>query len=357
MRDNGKVYFFRGSEYVRLTGTRMDSEYPRPIAGNWKQLPANFNDGIDAALMRRNNGKIYFFKGNQYARISSDSSMDAGYPRSISGNWPDLPSNFAQGVQAAINHDNGKIYFFRDGEYVRYGEGVPCIMKSNSEAVCDWTPGHLGWESFLTNIDAAFWRTSNDRIYLFSGPWYVRLTNDTAAGPEPGYPKRIAGNWRGLPASFESGIDAALMRESNGKIYFFKGSQYVRIGDNSEVDAHYPKPITGNWKDLPASFNQGIDAALWRESNEKIYFFKGNQYVRVDSDSTMELNYPRPIAGNWKGAPEAFNQGFDAALMRKGNAKIYAFKGRQYIRWSKVSEGIDDGYPRWIHGNWMAFPK
>ena len=357
MRDNGKIYFFKGSQYVRLTGSAMDSGYPKPIAGNWKELPAAFNSGIDAALMRENNGKVYFFKGNQYVRIGSDSTMDSGYPAPISGNWPDLPSSFSNGIQAAINRDNGKIYFFDGSQYVRFTEGVPCIMKSNSYEVCEWTPGHFGWETFLTHIDAAFWRISNNRIYLFSGPWFVRLTDDTAAGPEDGYPKKIADQWKGLPSSFQGGIDAALMRESNGKIYFFKDSQYVRIGDDSRVEAGYPRPIAGNWKDLPPSFNQGIDAALWRESNSKIYFFKGSQYVRIDSDSKIEAGYPRPIEGNWKGAPAAFNQGIDAALMRKGNGKIYAFKGRKYIRWSSVSDGMDSGYPRWIHGNWMAFPK
>ena len=47
----------------------------------------------------------------------------------------------------------------------------------------------------------------------------------------------------------------------------------------------------------------------------------------------------------------------DAMLMRKGNGKIYAFKGRKYIRWSNVANGMDAGYPKWIHGAWMAFPK
>ncbi len=357
MRDNGKIYFFKGDKYARLTGSKMDSGYPKPIAGNWKNLPGNFNAGIDAALMRENNGKIYFFKGGEYARVGSNSKMDAGYPKSIPPHWPGLPAGFQDGIQAAFNRDNDKIYLFDGSKYVRYTEGVPCIMKSNSWETCAWTPGHFGWESFLTGVDAALWRVSNSRMYLFSGPWYVRLTDTTSDGPEDGYPRRIAGNWKGLPKSFRSGIDAALMRESNGKIYFFKGSQYVRIGNDSRVEAGYPKPIAGNWKGLPASFNNGIDAALWRESNEKIYFFKGSQYVRIGNDSTVEAGYPRPIAGNWKGAPSAFAGGFDAALMRKGNGKIYAFKGRKYIRWSNVSSGVDSGYPNWIHGNWMAFPK
>jgi hypothetical protein len=44
-----------------------------------------------------------------------------------------------------------------------------------------------------------------------------------------------------MPADFYKGIDAALLREDNGAIYFFKGSQYVRFSNVSAgVDAGYP---------------------------------------------------------------------------------------------------------------------
>ena len=70
------------------------------------------------------------------------------------------------------------------------------------------------------------------------------------------------------------------------------------------IDAGYPKPIAGNWKGLPACSTSGIDAALMRESNQKIYFFKGNQYARIDTTTyTMDAGYPKPIAGNWPGCP------------------------------------------------------
>ena len=109
----------------------------------------------------------------------------------------------------------------------------------------------------------------------------VCAIHNVADGVDAGYPKTIASGWPGLPASFQQGIDAALWRESNGKIYFFKGSQYVRFSNVSDgVDAGYPKPIAGNWNGLPASFTSGIDAALMREDNHKIYFFKGRRYVR-----------------------------------------------------------------------------
>jgi hypothetical protein len=353
-KSNGKLYFFKGSQYARLTGTTMDEGYPKPIAGNWNGLPASFTAGIDAAMTRTSNGKIYMFKGSQYCRLT-ETTVDSGYPRSISGNFAGLPASFTNGIQGALMHDEREaIYLFDGNQFVRMINGVACLMSSNSPQVCAYTPLHLGWEAFLTRIDAAVYRGDNDKAYLFSGPWYVRFSK-VGDPKDEGYPAKIAGNWNGLPSSFEQGIDAALWRPSNQKTYFFKGSQYCRL-TGATVDAGYPKPIAGNWHGLPDAFEAGIDAALWRQSNDKIYFFKGSQYVRL-TETTVDAGYPKPIAGNWNGLPNAFQQKIDAALMRLDTNQIYMFSGRRYVRYSNVSDGIDPGYPNWIDKNWMPFPR
>jgi hypothetical protein len=230
-------------------------------------------------------------------------------------------------------------------------------MRSNSGAMCPSTPWHLGWGAFLTKIDAALWRRDNSKIYLFRNGKYIRIT-DVDAGRDDGYPTNIAGNWKGLPASFREGIDAALWRESNKSVYLFKGNQYVRFTNvNDGMDAGYPKPIAGNWPGLPASFQSGIDAALWRESNGKIYFFKGSQYVRFSNVADgVNAGYPKPIAGNWNGLPASFTSGIDAALMREDNHRIYFFKGRRYVRYSDADNTMDAGYPKWINIHWIPFP-
>ena len=153
-------------------------------------------------------------------------------------------------------------------------------------------------------------------------------------------------------------IDAALWRTSVGKVYLFSGNRYVRISQiGSGADAFYPKAIAGNWPGLPSSFQQGIDAAFVRESNGKIYFFKGSQYVRYTSLARgVDAGYPRPIAGNWPGLPDSFTQGIDAALTRRDTGQIYFFKGPAYVRYSAVAKGIDSTYPRWIDPNWTTFP-
>ncbi|MBL4671558.1 MAG: hypothetical protein JKX81_04805 [Arenicella sp.] len=350
---NDKLYFFKGSQYVRLTGSKMDDNYPKSISGNWKDLPANFNAGIDAAIWRESNDKIYLFKGSQYVRLT-DTKMDSGYPKPIAGHWKGLPSTFTNGVTAALMHrDKEAIYLFDGNDYARMSNGVPCLMASNSDQLCSYTPLHFGWGAFEKKIDAAVWRLDNNKAYLFSGGWYARYT-DIDKGMDEGFPKKISKRWKRLPTSFKKGIDAALYHDTKDKLYMIKGSEYIRL-TGSTVDENYPRPIAGNWKGLPASFNQGIDAALWREGNGKIYFFKGNQYVRL-TGTKMDAGYPKAITGNWKGLPSHFSNGIDAALMRRDNGKIYFFNGRTYVRYTKVSDGIDAAYPAWIDKRWMPFP-
>jgi hypothetical protein len=89
---NGKAYFFKGAQYARydVKADKVDPGYPQPIQGNWPGFPASFAAGINAAVVW-NNGKAYFFKGSEYIRydIAAD-KVDAGYPQPIAGNWPGL---------------------------------------------------------------------------------------------------------------------------------------------------------------------------------------------------------------------------------------------------------------------------
>lgn len=81
---NGRVYMFRGSEYIRMTNTTVDAGYPKPISAGWN-IP--WTTGFDY-VMRLPSGKAFFFKGSEYIRfdIASD-TVDAGYPAPIVGRW------------------------------------------------------------------------------------------------------------------------------------------------------------------------------------------------------------------------------------------------------------------------------
>ncbi|BAZ49247.1 hypothetical protein NIES4103_18580 [Nostoc sp. NIES-4103] len=136
---NGKAFFFKGNQYIRydLDSDRADEGYPYPIGGTtWPGLEP-FADGIDAAFSH--NGKVFFFKGNQYIRYDLDRNRaNEGYPYPIGETtWPGLEP-FADGIDAVLNAGNGKAYFFKGNQYIRYDlnrdqadEGYPYLIRDH----------------------------------------------------------------------------------------------------------------------------------------------------------------------------------------------------------------------------------
>ena len=198
----------------------------------------DFNEYFDA-ISTLPNGKVYAFSGDQYARWSDANAeiLDQGYAKPIRGFWGDIPDSFNRGVDAITALPDGKVYLFSGNQYVRYSD-------KNAEIVDQGYPRTLRYR-----VDAAA-VLPNGKIYLFFGDQYARWSDASAETLDEGYPKPIKGYWGNLPESFNSGIDAAAVLP-NGKIYLFRGHEYVRYSDeNAEiVDQGYPKPIKGNWSD------------------------------------------------------------------------------------------------------------
>jgi hypothetical protein len=197
-----KLYFFRGDKYARydIASDKVDDGYPLSTADNWPGMrEAGFADSIDAAL-NGENGKLYFFKRDTYIRYDVESDkVDDGYPLSIADNWPGMrETGFADSIDAALNWENGKVYFFKGDKYVRY------------------------------DLEA-------DKV-------------------DDGYPLAIADNWRGMgDAGFGGSIDAAV-NWLNGGIYFFKGDRYVRYNIAADkVDDGYPLVIGSQWPGMTSA--------------------------------------------------------------------------------------------------------
>lgn len=147
-------------------------------------------------------------------------------------------------------------------------------------------------------IDAAV-DLGGGKAYLFTGSRYSRF--DLGAGrTDAGYPLAInQRSWPGLP--WADGIDAAVTY-GNGKVYLLKGGEYVRFDVKADrVDPGYPKPIDQRtWPGLP--WTSGIDAAV-NGGNGKVYLFKGGEYVRFDIQADrVEAGYPKPVdQATWPG--------------------------------------------------------
>ena len=215
----------------------------------------------------------------------------------------------------------------------------------------------LLYQQYFHRVDAAVHRVSNGKWYLFCGNRHVRFTPGGGPKADAGYPVPITA-WGRLPKEFRRGIDAALYRHDNQALYFFKGNRYVRFDKGSNtVNREYPKFLS-EWKGMPARFQEGIDCALWRGDNKRIYFFKGDEYLRFSSVAHgMDNGFPKRIASSpeWSWLPVDFRFGLGAALWDDDQKRIYFFKGNQYVR-SSDHKKVDGGYPRPILRNWIGVP-
>lgn len=402
---NQKIYFFKQTffaspgQYIRVdpnNGWDVDNGYPKAVGLSdpealWRDqalLQLGFSTGGDG--IREVTEFFQNAVSGQFGYVAFFTKMPTSWfayagglrilMRKSNGPFTDWTS-----IDNVFAHETGHIFGAPDeytasedyckcgdfGKFIKEENGncgncdpvnpVSCLMKGNSLTnLCEFSYAHLGWEAFLEKIDGGLHSFKNDKLYMFDGEYYVRYSSGFSLDPD--YPKPIAGNWPGFPASFASGIDAVLWSNTNQRIYFFKGSEYIRVDPNNGwiVEAGYPKSIAGNWPGFPADFASGVDAALWSNPTQKMYFFKDSEYIRVDPSNgwNVDAGYPKPIAGNWPGFPADFASGVDAAQWANFNQRIYFFKGTRYIR-VNPSNGwsVDSGYPKDININWrMAFP-
>jgi hypothetical protein len=107
-----------------------------------------------------------------------------------------------------------------------------------------------------------------------------------------------------FPSTWRSGIDASLFFTPNEKSYFFKGNEYIRLS-GVRTDQGYPRRLPGGWRGLPSDWAKGIDAAFYFDTRDKSYFFRGDEYVRL-TGTRVDANYPQKISSGWKGLPYSF---------------------------------------------------
>src|SRR5262245_42862852 len=121
----------------------------------------------------------------------------------------------------------------------------------------------------------------NGKAYVFQGTTYTRFANESGLVEQGNL--STADNWHGLrPLAAEAAVYYGV-----GKAYFFYGDEYVRyeLGSNGpegvEADYQPPNPPFKTADFWPGVGAAGIDAVLnW--GNGKLYFFRGPDYLRYD---------------------------------------------------------------------------
>ncbi|KAE8587734.1 hypothetical protein XENTR_v10022081 [Xenopus tropicalis] len=111
---NGSIFLFKGEYFWEMSHGKLPlttkKKYPQLISTKWKSLPSS----IDAAIRMQNpsadqDGKIFFFKGSNYWKFDNG-QMEPGYPKLISEGFPGVPDHLdAAFTQPAIVAKGGKV--------------------------------------------------------------------------------------------------------------------------------------------------------------------------------------------------------------------------------------------------------
>jgi hypothetical protein len=237
-------------------------------------------------------------------------------------------------VEAAFSNGVDAATFFLADHYVifdyvqnRVRDGVHPLTSFPAGAGSGF-PASFAPSGPSTSLDAAL-RGKGPYAgiaYFFRGPDYMRLRT----APPPAFDPNVSGSiglWN-LPSSFstvDAAFNGALNREPYG--YFFKSDKYLRyVWDREAVDANYPKPIS-NLVGMPASFASGLDAAVDGAGpfGHMGYLFKNDTFLRfrwVASGEPHVEGTSVKIQGNWTGLAE---------LLLAGKAKS------QGLEWLRVA--------------------
>lgn len=189
---------------------------------------------------------------------------------------------------------------------------VPEEMAGGIDAAINWESGEYSW--FLGQHLATLGQQTESQ----SG---TELHNITKHGSGQN------NFWPGLSVIHADQIDAALYLDRK-TAYFFRGDQYIefdQLSSSFKAPQKIASPAEQNlWKDLPDSFQNGIDAAV-NDGLGNILMFKDTEYLRFDRYLGKVLEGPAPIASRWPVMPQEFHRGIDAA-MRRGRGKVALFR-------------------------------
>jgi len=153
-----------------------------------------------------------------------------GAPVQIGGNFTaGWPGHFVPDAAVTVKRpgDANRYTYMWDGYYLtivaRTPSGGTYIEGGWERHIQNVIPN---WPVFWGQIDAATVIDKYNAMYLFRGDEYLKIDVATMA-IQPGYPKKIAGNFsESWPEGWGDGVDAAV-NAGNGYIYFMRGNQYA----------------------------------------------------------------------------------------------------------------------------------
>lgn len=218
----GKVYVYGYFLWVRkeYTFIEWDSElkrtdilkiWPERLAEVSGQLHYTSLSSIGAACTydKETNGEdSMLFEGQYFAKYDKNFQAVYGYPKVIPMTFPGLwMDTLTGGIDACVNAGDGKIHFFRGGEYIQFDEDDFVVKRS---FIANEFPNLSQWG--FSDIDAVF-KGAGNILYFFKGSEYQSTRMSSPSSIASGFP--------------EVGANVTAALKIGDMIYFFKGSDYL----------------------------------------------------------------------------------------------------------------------------------
>ncbi|HET9932644.1 MAG TPA: neuraminidase-like domain-containing protein, partial [Polyangiaceae bacterium] len=355
LRDAQATYAFDGATYKSSA-----SPTPAPVIPTWARVRNEMQtqNRVDAGFVFGSGASAttLLFSADQYVRYSGAYSgfVDEGYPKVIAhlaaadGAFPGIPSELLQGVRGFFSGTDGALHVFAPAPasdaapqlYVSSASGDSLRPLNQRWGIID----NQLWDNEF--VDAAL-RTTDGKLFLFSGDQYLRYSSADRSNVDEGYPRKISTSYAAelgvasLAPEMNAGVDAALIVGTTH--FYFVGSNVI-----SSAAPTTAVSLVSRWG-LVRNFLQEsgrLDAAFVAP-NGKLHLFAGNQYAVYSGASRtyVDEEFPRVIAGDIGQAwPSAFTQNLTAAAGFEGRS--YLFQGSSHVRISDYRlRLVDAGYP------------
>lgn len=175
---DGKAYFFNNTKKVYVESGDLSNE--KRIKDRWGIIENSFTTSgrVDAAYV--NDGKVFLTSGNQFVRYTLAQNnqigefVDSGYPQAF--NEPSLSK-----IDAVFSLDN-TIYLISDANYLTLTENKEPNQLGESKLINENFANIPG--EFLDGFDAAL--NNGNQLYLFKGNNYVKYEDVTDVNkPKP----------------------------------------------------------------------------------------------------------------------------------------------------------------------------
>eukprot|EP00455_Lapot_gusevi_P043586 TRINITY_DN531_c0_g1_i5.p1 TRINITY_DN531_c0_g1~~TRINITY_DN531_c0_g1_i5.p1 ORF type:complete len:1022 (-),score=341.48 TRINITY_DN531_c0_g1_i5:177-3242(-) len=223
--------------------------------------------------------------------------------------------------------------------------GNPCCIKCqlSNTTVCQLAD---------STPDDAFYYPDTGKLYFLKGSQYVRMTPNAGATtildatPDAGFPIVISGPFRGLAPAFLTNVDAASFMP-DGHIAFFKGTDMVLYHHGMGMHRGMPVPLNNNIYmpgigALDSYWHSNLDAVT-DAYGSSVFLFKGRFFVEYDFASTI---ITRRVVRN--GTLADFNLAWPQINAAVSDRKRYIdfFYNGQVARFDWITSSILPGYPR-----------